>query len=418
MAIVLENYNGARKLIATGAPQQEIDDSVIAPDRMWSSKKLIEISTSQFETTGNPVAVSPFAYSPLGVKINFTPKQSGTGDPSPQNVRPITGYDDVTVNVRGKNLFLFSTKNQSVTRSDITCKYDAETQLFTINGALSSDSAQSILTSTVDYIFPDLRVGDTICVSGNVPDGAYFQINYTSSGITKMLVGTRGKNVATIPDDFERISLAFIGVLPNSVFENSSFHIQLEIGSTPTAYEPYQPGTTAQLTLPETIYGGTVDAVSGVGEKTWEFMEFDGTENWLSYNNSSDVVKTFYVDIGVESYTNYINILCDRASFLFSTWNKDEPWTIGSSSLSNAIYISVPNDVASTVEQWKSYLAAQASAGTPVQVAYKLATPSAFTSDGYKTIQPLEGVNTIYSNTDSVTVSGRTSWINLMEGGN
>ena len=229
---------------------------------------------------------------------------------------------------------------------------------------------------------------------------------------------TRGKNVATIPDDFERISLAFIGVLPGSVFENSSFHIQLELGSTPTPYEPYQPGTTATLTLPETIYGGAVDAATGDGSKEWEFVEFDGTENWLLYNNSSDVVKTFYVDIGVESYANYINILCDRASFLFSTWNKDEPWTIGSSSLSNAIYISVPNDVASAVEEWKSYLAAQASAGTPVTVCYKLATPSAFTSDGYKTIQPLEGVNTIYSDTDSVTVSGRTSWINLMEGGN
>src|SRR5699024_8886149 len=38
-------------------------------------------------------------------------------------------------------------------------------------------------------------------------------------------------------------------------------NIQLELGSTPTPYEPYQPGTTAQLSLPETIYGGTVDAV-------------------------------------------------------------------------------------------------------------------------------------------------------------
>lgn len=36
------------------------------------------------------------------------------------------------------------------------------------------------------------------------------------------------------------------------------------------------------LTPPETIYGGTVDAVTGVGEKTWKFVEFDGTEDWAA----------------------------------------------------------------------------------------------------------------------------------------
>ena len=54
---------------------------------------------------------------------------------------------------------------------------------------------------------------------------------------------------------------------------------QLEVGSTPTPYEPYQPGTTSPLTLPETIYGGTVDAVTGAGSKTWGYI--------ASYNGES-----------------------------------------------------------------------------------------------------------------------------------
>ena len=37
-------------------------------------------------------------------------------------------------------------------------------------------------------------------------------------------------------------------------------------------FEPYQPGTTAILTLPETIYGGTVNAATGEGLKTWEYI--------------------------------------------------------------------------------------------------------------------------------------------------
>ena len=36
--------------------------------------------------------------------VNIEPKQSGSGDPSPSNIRPITGWDSVTVNRTGTNL--------------------------------------------------------------------------------------------------------------------------------------------------------------------------------------------------------------------------------------------------------------------------------------------------------------------------
>lgn len=39
------------------------------------------------------------------LKVNIVPKQSGSGEPSPDNVRPISGYTDVNVNVAGGNLF-------------------------------------------------------------------------------------------------------------------------------------------------------------------------------------------------------------------------------------------------------------------------------------------------------------------------
>ena len=51
--------------------------------------------------TGNPIYIDDGADS-IPVKeliVNLEPKQSGTGDPSPTNVRPITGYDSVNVTV-------------------------------------------------------------------------------------------------------------------------------------------------------------------------------------------------------------------------------------------------------------------------------------------------------------------------------
>lgn len=35
------------------------------------------------------------------------------------------------------------------------------------------------------------------------------------------------------------------------------------------------------LTLPETVYGGDVDAVRGDGKKTWKTLTLDGTERWM-----------------------------------------------------------------------------------------------------------------------------------------
>ena len=63
------------------------------------------------------------------------------------------------------------------------------------------------------------------------------------------------------------------------------YNFQLEPGSTPTAYAPYT-GTTATLNLPETIYGGTVDAVTGAGSKTWGYIASYNVESlpgeWIS----------------------------------------------------------------------------------------------------------------------------------------
>ena len=59
------------------------------------------------------------------------------------------------------------------------------------------------------------------------------------------------------------------------------------------------------------------------------------------------------------------------------------------------------------VSEWKSYLAAQYAAGTPVQIAYTLVTPTSFTATGAHPISALPGVNTLLTDADSVTVTGR-----------
>lgn len=59
------------------------------------------------------------------------------------------------------------------------------------------------------------------------------------------------------------------------------------------------------------------------------------------------------------------------------------------------------------VNAFNAYLAAQYAAGTPVQIYYKLAEPVPFTATGAQPIPALSGTNTVLTDADSVTVTGR-----------
>lgn len=99
------------------------DDSAIG-DKPWSSKHIIDMLCPPLEESGNPVVCYPVAGYPLGVKAKWEPMQEGTGTPSPENIRPITGRASVTVERCGENVIEFlSTEDSS---SDIKIAVDAE----------------------------------------------------------------------------------------------------------------------------------------------------------------------------------------------------------------------------------------------------------------------------------------------------
>lgn len=204
--------------------------------------------------SGNPIAWEASDTEYLFPVISLEPKQAGSGDPSPENVRGISGYDSVTVNKRGKNLFNIS---------------KIETNDYITNNGDGSLTVTTIVNSNGISCVKTLR---ELC--RNIVPGLY-TINAESTGSEKWVYapGMGYWNFGTsktLTDEMLDSTLYFYasGVSTTATVSN----IQLELGSTPTPYEPYQPGTTATLTLPETIYGGTVDAVTGVGSKTWGFI--------------------------------------------------------------------------------------------------------------------------------------------------
>lgn len=180
-----------------------------------------------------------------------------------------------------------------------------------------------------------------------------------------------------------------------TVFNNFKFQIEVVEGTTtPSTYTPYN-GQTNTLTLPETVYGGEVDAVTGDGNNNTKVITLDGNE--LKFSQSS-----IYFNLPMHSAPGILarGIICcshfDSKRFGVNT-NYEFCFILASDIA----------DLFANVDDLNAYLAAQYAAGTPVQVCYKLAEPVPFTATGGAALPALAGVNTVLTDADSATVTGR-----------
>ena len=268
LGTIPEDYTAAvGEIDALKKSKAEIDDTAIDGDT-WSSKHIADMLCPKVEKSGTLVQMDGLVEGyPLGVKVSWTPTQEGSGDPSPENIRPIKGRDSVRVERREDDL----------------------------------------------------------------------------------------------------------------------------------AYT---------LTLPSTVYGGEVDAVTGEGQREWRCITITGREPCHIYSTLFYVdfykMDSFVAESPIDSKSGkcshhpyrlygengFIGIALDGGAAVYSPGAK----------------YPITND---GLREWMDYLAAQYAAGTPVQICYKQANPVPFTATGGASIKALSGTNTVLTDADSVTVTGR-----------
>lgn len=412
---------------ADGKDGTQIDDTTVTNSASWSSKHIVDMLCPPMEETGNPVTCYPVAGYPLGVKASWEPTQEGSGEPSPDNIRPISGRDAVKVERCGGNVIEFlSTYDSS---SGIKIAVDAEKNI-TLNGTLDGKGNISIgmcqlhWVAEKNYTMYVKKVGGSASLGSG--DGITFAYSLFTTDYNHYFRGdTNSTNLnAYIARDVALVETELIFMLQcwrdGTKFDNYKFQIEVVEGTTaPTTYAPYT-GQTATLTMPRTIYGGTVDAVTGEGQETWKLVTLDGTRNWETWGvNKNNAAVTGFYNYGINDYDpNGNKLLCSTMPYKnVDVWGGRNEGIGYASALNHGsryvIYsvktdtLSDASDNASAVASFKSYLAAQYAAGTPVQIAYKLATPTPFTATGAQPISALSGVNTVLTDADSVTVTGR-----------
>lgn len=374
------------------------DDSTIG-GKPWSSKHIIDMLCPPLEESGNPVVCYPVAGYPLGVKASWEPVQEGSGTPSPENIRPIKGRDSVKVERCGANLSKvsdISTPNKSLTPVELPTEIvtDIEISFDTLNAEIKNVGTAFFLNKA-DGKWKAITVQDFgISTAGKIPNGRK----------TAVFHGVTFKTVETV-------------IIKNGYCKWSgdvnNFCVSI-IQNAP--YTPYT-GQTNTLTLPETVYGSEVDAVTGEGQETQKLVILNGTESWNSWgiNAHNPAITGFYTyDINDYDAINSKGICSHLETPNQDVWGGRNAGigfaTVGSSRYfmfsmmtSSLPDISAGHEVASL----KAYLAAQNDAGTPVQIAYKLAEPIPFTATGAQPLPALAGVNTVLTDADSATVTGR-----------
>ena len=295
---------------ADGKDGTQIDDTTVGADA-WSSKHIVDMLCPPLEESGNPVQCYPVAGYPLGCKVSWEPTQEGSGDPSPDNVRPIKGRDSARAERCGKNLW--SLGNVGFKKyKEISTNYPAGKY------ALSCEVESESTSATVQV--------------GWYVDGkwAYSQ-KRKNERITIMISARVGISAFRF----------YAGSSPTHDVNATYRNIQLELGDGATTYASYT-GQTATITLPRTIYGGTVDAVTGEGQETWKLIDSYAGED------------------------------------LPGKWISD-----------------------------RDVYASGTAPTTGAQLAYKLTEPISFTATGAQPISALSRVNTVLTDADSVTVTGR-----------
>ena len=378
---------------ADGKDGTQINDTTVGSDA-WSSKHIVDMLCPPLEETGNPVACYPVSGYPLGCKASWEPAQDGSGEPSPENVRPIKGRDTVKVERCGENLLNIAPFTK-LTEQGITYEYVA-------NGGIHiSGTALANATSPMFSVW-------------YLPPGKYYGADSGEGIGTSIIVQRNGKNVwLSVKGTFvilagDVIKFWCLSVNSGTTLDKTVYPYIVPGTTAPTAYTPYI-GQTATLTLPETIYGGTVDAVSGSCEKAWNEIALINTYSWYASTNQ---YRTFYC-VNIKNITRTTIENSEYAKNWKCTHFKSEAYshaqsgdrnnTVSFQSDRETLAITFPG----TIDELKSYLAAQYAAGTPVQVCYKLAEPVPFTAIGAQPIPALSGVNTVITDADSVTVTGR-----------
>lgn len=314
--------------------------------------------------------------------VGIEPVQSGTGDPSPSNVRPITGWTGCNIQRTGKNLF---DKSKTDTNNGFVENYYLNGTDGTENGSSNYNISEYIpVKGNVDYVIS--------AISGSNP--GYVIYNGSKEKIAFAKYSSLSSITFTTPANAQYIRIS----IPKANIDS----LQLEVGSSASSYEPYQ-GNTCPITWQTagTVYGGTVNPVTGKLVVTHGYKDL-GTLSWSLVDSTNHV---FNASIPEDAYSIAVNETMSGACSSYAIVKANQFASVADNSFFQGWQGFYKNkwNIKDTAQ---SDASAFQTAMSGVMLAYHLAEPLEYDIDSI-TVNTLLGYNAIFADTGDVTVDYR-----------
>lgn len=237
------------------------------------------------------------------LRVYFSPKQAGSGDPSPENVREISGWNGVEVYFKKNLLNLKSSLGvpDNVTWSNTTKRIFSPGQIiigsswsnyYQPTAIQSYNITENNITQTgingygIGFTFK-VKPNEQYQLSGAVEGSLCGYVTYYKNDGTAIIQGETdvlNKSAFTVPIEASIMIITFavpsVASVKTATITNPALQLKTEIK------QEYEPITTS---FPSTIYGGYVDLITGelvqthygsyINRNTITYMRMDKTQN-------------------------------------------------------------------------------------------------------------------------------------------
>ena len=363
------------------------------------------------------------------LKVYFSPKQLGEGDPSPENVREIVGWDSVEVNGCGKNIAHIVGYSATNSDSNNTRKISNNYGTTLNTTEFSLPDTKLIITQTQYPNTTNLAVyhnGYCAVLVDNLIWGQKYNVSFKVEDIVSNPLNTSIANLALLVpsggryavDKIQDNRLFFDNVewqpYPNANINRRNFEIRIsgmsftlsEFMVTPVdeddfEYEPYQGNINTIDWSSEigTVYGGYVDLISGELVEEYNFVNIDYSNPWNTTTNY--LYRNDNLPPSIGGRNMYVKTLCSHRINPYDVTAAVAVGTQGILSVGRKFCEMAGIEMTSDV--FNQYLEEQNNNGTPLEICYLLKTPITHQLTPTQ-LSSFIGQNNFWSNADYVEI--------------
>ena len=365
---------------------------------------LMEKAAVIIDTASGDPASFPDGADSLPVKdltVSIDPVQAGSGDPSPSNVRPITGWTGCNVTRVRKNLY------------DITKNIAANNAVVTISDNalhIVGDGSKAYQNSSVPPRNMKYKAGHTYYVKFKIEQNAAFTTYTRFVFRTLQNVVSLSRSILLNSGIYEYSGVFTLDqdCYATFIMENNAnvatdvIFYDIMISEVDAPFEPFV-GTAYPIAFPAeagTVYGGTLDVTAGSLTVTHECREYDGSEDEEWSKNPTN--PYFYLVLEAKDYIAAGSALSNiYPKVSMSQVQLNIGFNLANAGDTTRLYIRPEGYADMTVAQFRAMLDNQT-----FQVLYQLAAPVTYQLTPIE-VTTLLGLNNIFADTGAVSVTYR-----------